>query len=51
MTKSDGAMTFDLDLWRAADIFVKRYGVDAPIIAAQRAGEMLAVGDINGPLV
>ncbi|MGH6670431.1 MAG: hypothetical protein ACRECV_00465 [Xanthobacteraceae bacterium] len=44
-------MISDLDLWRAADILIKRYGTDAPIIAAQRADEMLAAGDTEGQLV
>ena len=37
-----------LDLCRAADTFVKRYAHDAPIIAVQRADEMLAQGDVEG---
>ncbi|MGH7173807.1 MAG: hypothetical protein ACRELG_26290 [Gemmataceae bacterium] len=44
-------MISDLDLWRGADILVKRYGNDASIIAAQRADEVLAGGDIEGQLV
>lgn len=44
-------MISDIDLWRAADILIKRYGDDAPIIAAQRADEMLAIGDVEGQLV
>lgn len=43
-------MISDLDLWRAADILVKRYGADTPIIAARRVDEMLAAGDIEGQL-
>jgi hypothetical protein len=44
-------MISDLDLWHAADILVKRYGDDAPIIAAQRADEMLVAGDVEGQVV
>jgi len=51
MSEYGGAMTSDLDLWRAADILVKHYGADASIVAARRADEMLAVGDIEGQLV
>jgi hypothetical protein len=41
-------MNADLDVWRAAGLLVKRHGRDAAIIAAQRADECLAEGDIDG---
>lgn len=41
-------MISDLDLWRAADILVKRHGADAETVAAQRADELLAQGDVDG---
>ena len=41
-------MIRDIDIWRAAQLMVKRYGEDAPIQAGTRAGERLAEGDIDG---
>ncbi len=38
----------DIDMWRAADLLVKRHGKDAAIVAAQRADECLAAGDAEG---
>ncbi len=36
----------DLDIWRAANLLIKRHGgPDAAIVAAQRADECLASGD------
>lgn len=35
-------MTEEVDIWRAADLLVKRHGDDAAIVAAQRADELLA---------
>jgi len=37
----------DLDIWRAAQLMVKRYGEDAAIQAAIRADELLAEGDVD----
>ena len=37
-----------LDIWRAANILVKRRGADAAMVAAQRADELLAAGDVEG---
>ena len=34
----------DLDIWRSANILVKRHGPDAPIHAAMRADAMLDKG-------
>ena len=34
----------DIDVWRAADLLIKRHGADAAIVAAQRADELLAQG-------
>ncbi len=36
-------MTSDLDIYRAAQVLVKRHGADAPIHAAMRADAMLVV--------
>jgi hypothetical protein len=41
----------DLDIWRAANLLVKRHGEDAAIVAAQRADELLAAGDMEGEIV
>ena len=41
----------DIDVWRAADLHIKRHGADAAIVAAQRADELLAQGDTEGQLV
>ncbi len=38
----------DLDLWRAAQVMVKRYGKDAATEAAMRADEFLDQGIIDG---
>lgn len=40
--------TSDLDIYRAAAVFVKRYGQDAPLLATKRATEMLDAGDVDG---
>ena len=41
-------MIDDLDILRAANLLLKRYGADAGIRAAQRADELLADGDSDG---
>lgn len=41
-------MTEEIDIWRAAHLLVKRHGADAAIVAAQRADELLAQGDVDG---
>lgn len=41
-------MTEEIDIWRAAHLLVKRYGVDAETVTAQRADELLAQGDTDG---
>jgi hypothetical protein len=38
----------EVDIWRAANVLVKRHGEDAAIIAAQRADALLAEGDVEG---
>ncbi len=38
----------DLDIYRSANLLVKRHGEDAPIHAAMRADAMLDVGDLDG---
>ncbi len=39
------SMTSELDIWRAAQATISRYGDYAGIHAAQRADELLAAGD------
>ena len=41
-------MTSEIDIWRLAHLLVRRHGDDAPLVAAQRADEMLARGDVEG---
>jgi hypothetical protein len=38
----------DLDIYRSANLLVKRHGQDAPIHAAMRADAMLEKGDLDG---
>ena len=38
----------DLDIYRSANVFVKRHGQDAPIHAAMRADALLDKGDLDG---
>ncbi len=38
----------DLDIYRSAQVLVKRHGEDAPIHAAMRADAMLDKGDLDG---
>ena len=49
MPKASGVS--DLDIWRAANLLIRRYGVDAELVAAQRADLMLDRGDRDGQLV
>ncbi len=41
-------MTSDLDVYRAANLLVKRHGQDTPIEAAMRADELLERADLDG---
>ncbi len=41
-------MTFDLDIYRSAQILVKQHGEDASVEAAMRADAMLEKGDLGG---
>ena len=38
----------DLDIYRSAQVLMKRHGQDAPIHAAMRADAMLEKGDLDG---
>jgi hypothetical protein len=44
-------MISDLDIWRAANLLIRQHGADAELVAASRADEMLARGDLDGQLV
>jgi hypothetical protein len=44
-------MTPDLDIYRTANVLVKRYGEDAALEAAQRADTMLEKGSLDGQRV
>lgn len=44
-------MISDLDIWRAANLLIRRHGSDAEIEAARRADLMLERGDRDGQLV
>ena len=41
-------MVADIDIWRSANVMVKRYGEDAALEAAKRADCCLESGDIDG---
>ena len=38
----------DIDIWRSANVMLKRYGDDAALEAAKRADELLEAEDIDG---
>lgn len=41
-------MTSQLDIWRVANLLLKRHGEDAPWVAVKRADELKAEGDPLG---
>ncbi len=41
-------MVSDLDIYRSANVLIRRHGEDAPIHAAMRADAMLDKGDMEG---
>lgn len=41
-------MTIDLDIYRSAKLLVEQYGEGASLHAANRADEMLDMGDMDG---
>lgn len=41
-------MITNLDLYRAANVITKQYGLDAPVHAAIRADAALEAGDLEG---
>ena len=44
-------MTSDLNIYRSANLLIKRYGDDAPIEVAMRADELMEAGDMEGRAV
>ena len=44
-------MIADLDIYRSANVLIKRHGQDAPIEATMRADAMLDKGDLDGAAV
>jgi hypothetical protein len=44
-------MISDLDIWRAANLLIRKHGADAELEAARRADLMLDRGDDEGRLV
>jgi len=44
-------MVDDPDIWRAAQLLVKRHSADTPVVAAQRAEALLGRGDLEGVAV
>ena len=43
-------MISDLDIWRAANLLIRKHGADAELEAAKRADLMLEGGDRDGQL-
>jgi hypothetical protein len=41
----------DLDIYRAAKLLVDQHGQDAPLRAAERAGDLLEAGDVEGAAI
>ena len=41
-------MILELDIWRSANLYVKRYGDDAAVHAAMQADRFLDAGDLDG---
>ncbi len=44
-------MITDIDIYRAADEFIKQHGEDAPLHAATRAGKLMETVDMDGRAV
>ena len=41
----------DRDIWRAANLLIRKHGADAEIVAARRADDMVELGDYDGKSV
>ncbi len=46
--EAEDAVIPDLDIYRSAQVLVKRHGQDAPIEAAMRADAMIEKGGLDG---
>lgn len=44
-------MIEEIDIWYAADLLVRRHGVDAAIVAAKCADDLIAHGDVVGQAI
>ncbi len=44
-------MITDIDIYGAANEFIKQHGEDAPLHAAMRAGKLMETGDMDGRAV
>jgi hypothetical protein len=44
----DLSVMTELDIWRSANILLKRYGAEAVFIATKRADALLDQGDVQG---
>lgn len=44
-------MNYDIDIWTAAQLMVKRYGDDALQQAVKRAGDLSDAGDVKGAYI
>ena len=44
-------MISNLDTYRSANELIEQHGEDAPILAAMRADELMAAGDMEGRVV
>jgi hypothetical protein len=49
--RSGVAMVSDLDIWRAANLLIRKHGANAELEAAKRADLMLDRGDDDGRLL
>jgi hypothetical protein len=41
-------VTDEPDIWRAADLLMKRHGLQAAVVAARRSDDLRAAGDVEG---
>ena len=48
MAAGTNQMPTDIDIYRAANLLIERYGEDAPIHVAMSADKMMAKGDLDG---
>ena len=51
MAQDGSALTADVDVWRAAKLFIDRHGKTASVEAAVRAERLAAEGDLEGQAV